>query len=435
MDYSWGQYPKVSQRLSALHWRSDRLPAFKSLLPYGQGRSYGDICLNDQGVLVSTTQLDHFISFDTHKGVLRCEAGVTLAEILRLIVPRGWFLSVTPGTKFVSIGGAIANDVHGKNHHRAGTFGCHVRQFELLRSDGRRLVCSPSENADLFRASIGGMGLTGLITWAEIQLKPIKSVWMQSETIPMKSLEHFIELSLESDQKYEYTVAWLDTSVRSSKIGRGLFMRANHKIRNDHNEHRPGRPYVAPTITVPFNAPDFLISTPLVRLFNFLYYHRGMLASGYTAHYNSFFYPLDVVHYWNRLYGRRGLQSHQSVLPTDQAATAIKAILSAMHQARLASPLTVLKLFGNQTSPGIISYPKPGINLLLDFANVGPRLDKLLQTLDNITRSFGGRINLSKDAHLTPETFNAFYPNWRELLPYLDPMFSSNLWRRVTKTS
>jgi len=209
----------------------------RSLLPYGNGRSYGDSCLNDGGALLHTRGLDRFIAFDPTTGMLRCEAGVLLSEILELIVPQGWFLPVTPGTRFVTVGGAIANDVHGKNHHRAGTFGAWIRGFELLRSDGSRHRCSPTENPDWFAATVGGLGLTGLITWAEIQLRRIANPWIASETIrfggleeffAVSGLEEFFAVSAASDRDYEYTVAWLDCTSRGAALGRGLFMRGNH---------------------------------------------------------------------------------------------------------------------------------------------------------------------------------------------------------------
>ncbi len=432
MYQSWGQYPVVEQIVKPLRWRNDRLPSDSSLLPYGQGRSYGDVCLNDQGVIVSTAALNHFIDFAANNGVLRCESGVTLAEILQLVVPQGWFLSVTPGTKFVSIGGAIANDVHGKNHHRAGTFGCHVRKFELLRSDGSRTICSPSENTNLFRATIGGLGLTGLITWAEIQLKAIDGPFLQTETIRLGSLSDFIHLSEQSDHQYEYTVAWLDTSVAQRQIGRGLFMRGNHAKTDKHPTSQDF--YHDPLITVPFNAPNNLISIPVIKLFNRMYYHRPIKAKALTG-YNAFFYPLDLVQYWNRLYGRRGFQSYQCIVPRPEGLPVIREMLSAIHQTGLASPLTVLKIFGNIPSPGILSFPRPGINLLLDFPNVGRRLDQLLLQLDRITCEHGGRVNPAKDAHLSPDTFQAFFPEWQTFSEYIDPHFSSSFWRRVAKGS
>ncbi|MGH8453999.1 MAG: FAD-binding oxidoreductase, partial [Nevskiales bacterium] len=226
---SWGRYPRVTQRIDELYSRHDRLPVgSESLLPYGNGRSYGDSCLNPGGVLLHTRGLDRFIAFDETTGRVCCESGVLLSEVLDLVVPRGWFLPVTPGTRFVTVGGAIANDVHGKNHHRAGTFGCHVLQFELLRSDGTHLFCSTGNNAEWFAATVGGLGLTGLILWAEIQLRRIDSTWINGETLRFGTLGEFFNLSAKSDTGHEYTVAWIDCGPQRRISGRGLFSRGNH---------------------------------------------------------------------------------------------------------------------------------------------------------------------------------------------------------------
>src|SRR5437879_3482282 len=224
---SWGRYPKVEHsQVQTVYWRSE-LPDLdhfdQSLLPYGYGRSYGDSCLNDGGISLDMSHLRRFISFDEDEGILRCEAGVSLAEILELVVPRGWFVPVSPGTKFVSVGGAIANDVHGKNHHKAGTFGCHVTRFELLRSSGERLICTPEQNSEMFRATIGGLGLTGVILWAEFRLKPVSSPYIAAEHIRFSSLEEFKEIAAESDEDYEYTVSWVDSLGSGKELGRGIF--------------------------------------------------------------------------------------------------------------------------------------------------------------------------------------------------------------------
>ena len=228
---SWGRYPHVQHtRVVPVSWRAAppelaNIPG--TVLPFACGRTYGDSCLNDQGTLLDVTGLDRFISFDESRGVLRCEAGVTLADILTLVVPRGWFVPVVPGTRWVSVGGAIANDIHGKNHHRAGTFGSHVACFELLRSSGERVLCSPETNADLFRASVGGLGLTGLMLWAEIRLKRIPGAAITMERVRFSGLSEFFQLS-QADQQYEYTVAWIDCLARGKGLGRGLFIRGDH---------------------------------------------------------------------------------------------------------------------------------------------------------------------------------------------------------------
>src|SRR5262245_57806098 len=228
---SWGRYPAARQEIRYLRWKHEALPppvCAKSFLPYGNGRSYGDSCLNDGGVLLDTHGLDRFIAFDPETGILRCEAGVLLADILEFSVPRGWFVPVTPGTRFVTVGGAIANDVHGKNHHRAGTFGCHVRCFELLRSDGSRTVCSPRENRELFASTIGGLGLTGVIVWAEIVLIPVSGPLIAYEDIRFDGLDEYFELSSRLEEDYEYTAAWIDCLAAGKTLGRGIYTVGNH---------------------------------------------------------------------------------------------------------------------------------------------------------------------------------------------------------------
>src|SRR6266699_275664 len=226
---SWGRYPDVKpNRVVPVFWRSEipDLASFdRPVLPYAYGRSYGDSCLNEDGIVIDTKHLNRFIAFDEDQGLLRCEAGISLAEILEVIVPRGWFIPVSPGTKFVSLGGAIANDVHGKNHHRAGTFGCHITQFELLRSTGERLLCSPNENSDLFCATIGGLGLTGVILWAEFRLKPITNPYIVGERMRFSSVEEFMTIADQSERDFEYTVSWVDCLASGKDLGRGLFIR------------------------------------------------------------------------------------------------------------------------------------------------------------------------------------------------------------------
>src|SRR6266516_1994623 len=229
---SWGRYPKVEHsQVQSIFWRSE-LPDLSNfelpVLPFAYGRSYGDSCLNEGGISIDVSHLQRFMSFEESKGLLRCEAGVSLAEILAVMVPRGWFLPVSPGTKFVSVGGAIANDIHGKNHHRAGTFGCHVTRFELLRSNGERFTCSPTENTELFQATIGGLGLTGVILWAEFRLKPIVNPFIDMERIQFGSLEEFLQISAETDKRYEYTMSWVDILIGGKELCRGIFMCGNN---------------------------------------------------------------------------------------------------------------------------------------------------------------------------------------------------------------
>lgn len=430
---SWGNFPKVRQGVEVMHWRTDELPTTaKKILPYGYGRSYGDVCLNDGGVVISTRRLNHFISFDNQTGVLRCEAGVTMGQILELVVPQGWFLPVTPGTKFVSVGGAIANDVHGKNHHRAGTFGGHVRQLELLRSHGQRLLCSPTQNQQLWRATIGGLGLTGLITWAEIKLKKISGPLLDVETIRMKNLDDWLALTEQSDKAHEYTVAWVDTSAGGRQLGRGLFMRGNH-------QEKPAEPTglsergqrVGWRIGIAIPLPRWFMNAGTLRAFNFLYGRRQIARSTrQKIHYNTFFYPLDVVDRWYNLYGPAGLAQCQCVVPPGNAAV-IARLLTCARKFNMFSPLTVLKAFGSIPSPGLMSFPTAGITLALDFPN-RPRTAALFVELEKIVLEVGGKIYPAKDAHMSAQAFQMCYPQWLEFAQYIDPAFSSSFWRRVT---
>ena len=429
--FSWGRYPRARQTVIRCHDRHAALPAIAcSLLPYGNGRSYGDSCLNDGGALLHARGLDRFIAFEPQTGVLRCEAGVLLSEILELVVPQGWFLPVTPGTQFVTVGGAIANDVHGKNHHRAGTFGAQVRAFELLRSDGSRRRCAPAENPDWFAATVGGLGLTGLITWAEIQLRRIANPWIASETIRFGNLDEFFAVSAASDRDYEYTVAWLDCAARGAALGRGLFMRGNHAPALC--AARPRAP--ARRLSVPFAPPFSLINSWSLKAFNTLYYHRqwAKITRGIT-HYAPFFYPLDRVMAWNRIYGRHGFLQYQCVIPHVHGHAAIREVLERIVRSGLGSFLAVLKIFGEIPAAGWLSFPRSGVTLALDFPNRGKATFKLLESLDAVVAAAGGAVYPAKDARMSGARFREFFPRWQRFSDYIDPRFSSSFWRRVMR--
>jgi FAD/FMN-containing dehydrogenase len=435
-DYqSWARYPRARQTVRRIHWMTDRLDSGGtdgSLLPYGLGRSYGDSCLNDGGILLDTSLLDRFISFDPEHGILQCEAGVALADILEVAVPKGWFLPVTPGTKFVTVGGAIANDVHGKNHHRAGTIGCHTRKFELVRSSGERIACSQTENPEWFGATIGGLGLTGLIAWAEIRLKRIRSACLDVETIRFGNLEEFFSLSAESDRDFEYTVAWVDCFSGGDSLGRGLFMRANHAETGPLDGSGPGRPS-ARQMTIGFDAPEFLLNDSFMKFFNGLYFRRQReMRSRKRSPYEPFFYPLDAVGQWNRLYGKRGFFQYQCVLPTGGDREAARDILKTVTESSPGVYLAVLKIFGDVKSPGTLSFPRPGLTLALDIPNRGKPAFALMDRLDTIVRNARGAVYPAKDARMSADSFEAYFPQWHDFSRYVDPGFSSSFWRRVT---
>jgi FAD/FMN-containing dehydrogenase len=430
---SWGNYPKARHQITKMRWRQDHLPlgeySNQAVLPFGNGRSYGDVCLNDGAVLIDTRPLDRFISFDSDSGVLCCEAGVLLSDILKLIVPRGWFLSVTPGTQFVTVGGAIANDVHGKNHHWAGTFGCHVNRLELLRSDGSRMQCSSEQNMDWFSATIGGLGLTGLITWAELQLKPISDSFLKQETIRYANLDEFFSLSVESERDYEYIVAWVDCQAVGKKLGRGLFIRANCCARSHNNSHKaPGQSF-----SVPFTPPFSLINRWTLKGLNSLYFNKQSKKRVATKiHYRPFFYPLDSIAHWNRIHGPGGFLQYQFVIPAPVEIAAVREILERSNKAGLSPFPSVLKVFGDKASPGLMSFPRPGVTLALDFPNQGKKTMVLLDQLDEVVTAAEGAVYPAKDARMSPENFRSYFPRWKELEAYRDSAFSSSFWRRVS---
>ncbi len=432
MISSWGNVFRTEHtvfRLDSRHAQFPDIGPISSILPYGNGRSYGDSCLNTGAALLQTRNLDRFIAFDPLAGTITCEAGVLLQELLQLALPKGWFVPVTPGTQFVTVGGAIANDVHGKNHHGCGTFGRHVRRFELLRSDGTRRICSPTENPDWFGATVGGLGLTGLITWAELQLRPVAGPYVELETIRFANLDEFLSLSRESDRDFEYTVAWVDCLGRGSSVGRGLLQRANHSGVAPGTHKAPGAPF-----NVPFAPPVSLINSASLRLFNTAYYRRQWGDRKHTLeHYEPFFYPLDRIRNWNCLYGPRGLFQYQCVIPGESGRDSAAALLETIAGSGFGSFLAVLKLFGPLPSPGMLSFPREGITLALDFPNRGEPLERLFQRLDAIVGAAGGRLYPAKDGRMPGKLFRAGYPRWRELQQFLDPRCSSSFWRRVTE--
>ena len=425
---SWGRYPRLSAEVRPLFWKEDFPPSHVSspkMLAVGMGRSYGDVCLLQNGTLLRTPNLDRLISFDAQTGLLRCEAGVTLAEILDFAVPRGWFLPVSPGTKYVTVGGAIANDIHGKNHHVAGTFGLHTPCFELIRSDGTHMVCSASENPDWYAATIGGMGLTGLISWAEVQMRPIVSRRIRYQSTQFVGLEEFVALSRASTQ--EYSVAWIDCVAQGRNFARGIFIQGEH-------EENPGplTPLAKPKIALPFDLPAFALNRSSVGAFNTLYYHKQITKqrAGFTD-YEPFFYPLDRILQWNRLYGRQGLLQFQCVLPWASDSMGMVQLLKAITASGLGSFLAVIKVFGDVVSPGMMSFPMPGITLALDFPIRREVSFDLLDRLAAITAEFRGRMYPAKDACMSAVHFQQFYPQWEQWALYIDPSFSSSFWQRV----
>jgi len=429
---SWGGVPPICHaRVHALPGTAAAWPADpRGVLPVGLGRSYGDVGLNAGGTLLDTRFLDRLLAFDPHSGLLRAEAGLSLHDLLSWCVPRGWFVPVTPGTRQITLGGAVANDVHGKNHHRTGTFGCHLAALGLRRSDGSERTCSPSENADLFAATIGGLGLTGLITWVEMRLQAIPSGWIDAGAESFGSLDEAWQQFDASAATQEFTVAWLD----GFRPGHGVFLSGNWAA-----EPPPGRPALPPPpaahLTVPVDAPSWLLNRPTQAVFNRAYAGRQSLRRGrFSQDYTGFFHPLDALHDWNRLYGRRGFFQYQAVVPPSARAV-IGTMLERAKRAGQPPYLVVLKEFGDIPSPGLLSFPRPGPTLAMDFPNRGPETLSLFRILDALVREAGGCWYPAKDATLAAADFQAAYPQWRAFARHLDPACQSDFWRRVSTTS
>ncbi|APA85642.1 FAD-binding oxidoreductase [Paraburkholderia sprentiae WSM5005] len=432
---SWGRYPYVPQDAHPIAWRDSAATVWRGVadgerttLVFGNGRSYGDSCLASSGHVIQTLPLDRLICADWQSGILRAEPGITLEQILDVAVPRGWMLPVTPGTKYATLGGAIANDVHGKNHHVRGTFGRHVRRFCLLRSDGTQFECAPDSHPEFFAATIGGLGMTGLIGWAEIQLMPIKSSMLDVTSIRFANLDEFFTLSERLDALHEYSVAWVDCQSRDAALGRGIFMVGDHASGGRLEVER------RKTRTVPFTSPIPIFNRLTLRAFNELYYRRQRADEvKSTVSYDSYFYPLDSLLEWNRIYGRSGFQQYQCVMPALAARDATRAILDAIARSGTGSILAVLKRCGHLGSPGLLSFPLEGTSLALDFPQREASNRKLFERLDAIVRESGGRLYPAKDAHMSGEDFRVAYPQWEQVEALRDPALLSRFWERTTR--
>jgi FAD/FMN-containing dehydrogenase len=418
---SWGRLTEYSIDARALDSKGSTASQLKArpALAHGASRSYGDVAI--AASIWLTTNLDRFVEFDESTGQLTVEAGVQLGDIQKLFAPRGWLLPVSPGTQFVTVGGAIANDIHGKNHHSAGTFGEHITALTLVRTDGSERTCSTKDNRELFEATIGGLGLTGLITQASILLKKVPGPWIDAETIPFKNIDEFFRLSAESEA-FEYSVAWFDCV---SKSGHGIFTRGNHS--KETKSLKPGR-----RITFPFTPPFSLINRVTLGLLNTAYFAMGVITKGKkTVSYEKFFYPLDGIRHWNRAYGPKGFFQHQCVLPGANAQPALQELLAAIRKAKAGSLLAVLKTTGERELPGLLSFGMKGVTLALDFPNQGAKTLKLLAKLEDIVVKHGGRLNPAKDATMKPETFRTGYPKLGRFLKQKDQGITSLFFERV----
>ena len=409
----WGRYPVLDCRVEPLR-EIEALPALVrrsgTLIARGNGRSYGDAAL-DPNLTLSTLPLARIGEFDPETGRLTCEAGVLLADILERFVPRGWFPPVVPGTKFVTVGGMIAADVHGKNHHRDGSFGAHLESLVLFTADGAVRQCSRTEHPGLFRATVGGMGLTGVILSASFRLRPIETAFVMAETLVAPDLDETLAL-LEASHEWPFTVAWTDCLGQGAKLGRSLVMRGAFLEAGALPPELATDPLRVPSrrqLRVPGDAPAMLLNRASVRCFNgFLFRRAGSRSGARAVPFERFFFPLDRIGDWNRLYGRRGFLQYQCVLPGKESPAGISALLQRITKTGSGCFLAVLKLFG-PAGDGLLSFPREGCTLALDFPRRSGVLP-LLDDLDAITHRHGGRVYLAKDARLAPERLREGYP-------------------------
>lgn len=421
---NWGNYPVVDAEVHTFEGDAalrEHLKRANGAIARGLGRCYGDSSLAP--TILSSERMDKMLAFDGATGALTCQAGVSLADILEVFVPRGWFLPVTPGTKFVTVGGAIAADVHGKNHHKSGSFGDHVSTMDVMLADGSVVTCSPTSHADLFETTCGGMGLTGVILRATFNLKRIESAYIRQELVPAKNLDEIMRL-FEESAGWTYTVAWIDCLQRGAGLGRSIMMRGEFATAAEAKNagHEPLNFQPKTKLNVPVMLPAFLLNSFTVRAFNSAYYSlHARHNETRVINYDTFFYPLDAVLNWNRIYGKRGFTQYQIALPKETSHEGLTALLQKIGESGQGSFLAVLKLFGKQNR--FMSFPREGYTLALDFP-INEKVLALLDQLDEITLKFGGRIYFAKDSRVKPETFRRGYDNFtafRERINKWDP--------------
>ena len=407
---NWGNYPVIEANEESFTF-SEQLDELLSrpegFIPRGNGRCYGDASLAAN--TISTLKFDKILSFDMEAGIFECQSGLTLDQILEVIVPAGWFLPVTPGTKFITVGGAVASDVHGKNHHVDGSFSNHIQDMDVVLCNGETLTCSPEKHGDLFEATCGGMGLTGIISRVRFRLKKIETSYIRQKQIRAKNLEELIRL-FEEYGHYTYSVAWIDCLKKGRDFGRSILMLGEHAERRDLNARQQKEALRLPgkkQINFPFNLPSWVLNVYTVKAFNFFFYAKNFKREiNNVVGYEPFFYPLDAILHWNRGYGKKGFVQYQFVLPLD-AKQGLVEILQRISDKGLGSFLAVLKVFGRQES--IISFPREGYTLALDFPVRGGLLE-FLDELDRIVLQYGGRLYMSKDARMKPEMMRSGYP-------------------------
>ncbi len=430
---SWGRVVRAPHRIAKPAYPDELDRLISSLTPEEPGlaiglrRSYGDSNLNPNGAVIDMTGLDAMIAFDRETGVIRAEAGVSLSQCLQVLVPAGYFLPTTPGTRFVTLGGAVANDVHGKNHHSAGTFGASVTRLSLRRSDAEPQILEPGDA--LFHATIGGLGLTGVIDWVEFQAARIPSAYLDAEDIAFANVNDYFDLMKDRAASYEHSMAWIDCLAGGDNLGRGVLSCANWSDKGRLKPHREN-----PRLALPLDAPGFALNTVSVKAFNAAFNALKKTREGAShPHYQSFLYPLDSIADWNRMYGSKGFYQYQCVIPVDAARDGAVDILQAIAASGQGSFLAVLKDFGPAEPVGLLSFPMEGTTLALDFPNKGETTLRLMSKLDDIVKQTGGRLYPAKDGRISADMFQSGYPQWEGFRQFVDPVLSSGFWKRVSQ--
>lgn len=406
---NWGLYPSIKTNEyipQSIDEYKEAISSSNKLIARGNGRCYGDASF--QNDVISTKKWNKFIDFDRDRGFIEVEAGVLLSDILEASVPAGYFITVTPGTKFITVGGAIASDVHGKNHHVDGCFSEHLVYFDLMIESGEIVRCSRNDNPELFWSTIGGMGLTGVILSARFLLKKIETAYIRNEAIQAKNLDEIFKL-FEESESWTYTVAWLDCLQKGDSLGKSIMLRGEHATLDEVPENIKKNPLKIkkkPKLNIPFFFPNFALNPLSIKIFNWLYFNKQLKkhVKNYVD-YDQFFYPLDMVHNWNRIYGKNGFIQYQFVIPKNNGLEGMREILKTIAASGNGSFLVVLKLFGESNPKAYNSFPQPGYTLALDF-KVNKGLKKLIEKLDEIVERNGGRIYRTKDAMSKPSLTN-----------------------------
>lgn len=433
--YNWGKYPKIEGKELIPSFPDDiigYLSGQLQLIARGNGRSYGDASL--ASIMVSLKKMNHILSFNPERSVITCQSGILLSDLLKFIVPKGFFPMVTPGTKYISLGGAIAADIHGKNHHKEGSISRYIESMDILTANGQKITCSKTENSPLFWATCGGMGLTGIILNASIQLKKIESAKIRTETIHSKSLKELFE-RFEKNMDITYTVSWIDCLTAKNDYLRSLFFGGEHATESDLEGIKNRNRYEEPRMkNVPVDFPSFALNKYSVKAFNSFYFASNRQKPA-IKDIDPFFYPLDSVLNWNRIYGKKGFIQYQFVLPKATGYEGMLKIIRHIKEAQAGSFLTVLKLFGNPGVTGPLSFPMEGYTLAIDF-KMDKQVHDLIAKLNDTVADYGGRIYLAKDAVMDQALFEKTYPRKDEFLQICreydpDNLFVSRLSQRL----